>query len=278
MFCRVLISSCLLILCAVPTVRCSAREVVAFWGFADDYSFPETANKLDFAADVDNSIGDSANLQSYLGNADNLDDNGGVGFVSYLSPTSGINYAPTRTLKWDDLRGGGDDFDIGGTTTFLVDKNDGNGLVSDEFGNDALLYITLNGQGYRDFQVRFDAEGTPGDLPTTFDIFYRIGGTGNWFRELDQDDISLNFQDYDPVDPDNQFADSGVISLSANLNDQPIIELIINDFDEFGNDELEIDNIEITANVVPEPTSVVTLLTSIALVGGCLTRSRRALR
>lgn len=267
------IAACALLSLVLSTPQSIAREVVAFWGFADDYSFPETANKLGFAADVDNTAGTNANLQAYLGDAEDLDENGGGGFTSCFSPTSGVTYAPTRTVKWDDLKGGGDDFDINGTTEFLVDKNDGNGPVTDEFGNDALIYITLNGTGYRDFEVRFDVEGTPGDLPTTFDIFYRTGGTGTWFREFAQDDIPLNFQDYDPIDPENQFADSGVFSLSASLNGQSQIELIINDFDEFGNDELEIDNIEITANVIPEPASL-----AIAIVGGVVVCGLRRTR
>lgn len=92
-------------------------SVVAFWGFADSYDFTENPNKQDFAADVDATLAGDASLQAYLGNADELDDNGG-GFVPYTSATSGVTYDPTRTLKYDDLRGGGDDFDLGGSRRF----------------------------------------------------------------------------------------------------------------------------------------------------------------
>ena len=249
-------------------------DVIAFWDFATPYDFDDGAdgpNKQDFLATqfgVDRTGSGNANLQAFLGNAGNLDTNGGSGFLSYQSPVSGINYGPSRTLKWDDLAGGGDDFDIGGQTEFNVSK-DGDPVELDDFGNDALMYITLDGTGFRDLQFRFDIEGTPGEpnpdpdldastLPDNFDVFYRTTGTnGTWFRDLN--DVELTFFDQDPnnPDPDNQVARSGFISLGPALDNQSQIELIIGDFDEDGNDEMEIDNIEIVGNVaaVPEPSS-----------------------
>ncbi|TWU43237.1 hypothetical protein Q31b_22750 [Novipirellula aureliae] len=237
-----------------------AAEVVAFWGFADDYDFEGTGvgganpSKINFAAEVNNTPG-AANLQAYLGIPDELDPNGGGGSRAYTSPTSGITYAPTRTVKWDDLKGGGDSFDIGGVDTFMVDKLDGDGPLANDFGNDALMYITFDGTGFKDFEFRFDIEATPDDLADSFDVFYRVGGSGTWFRDPSQNNISLSFQDYDVVDPDNQFALSGQISLSSSLNNQASIELIINDFAENGNNEMEIDNFEIIGSAVPEPGS-----------------------
>jgi hypothetical protein len=167
----------------------------------------------------------------------------------------------TNTLKFDDLAGGGSNFDIGGVSTFLVDKNDGAGPLNDNFGNDALVYITLDGTDYEDFEIRFDVEATPGELPTSFDIFFRTGATGGvWYRETLQNNIPLTFVDYSPADPENQYANSGVISLSSILNGASPIEIILNDFSENGNDEMELDNIEITANrTVPEPSSLLLL-------------------
>jgi hypothetical protein len=266
------------ILCATAIVcgqlvfssSANARDVVAFWGFADNYDFTTNPNKQDFAADVDATLTDNANLQAYLGVADELDNNGGAGFVSYTSPTSGIAYGETRSLKFDDIKGGGNNFDIGGVSTFLIDKNDGAGPIAGNFGNDALLYITLDGTGYEDFQIRFDAEGEPADHPTSFDIYFRTGSTaGTWLRLLSQDNILLNFVDYSPVDPENMYADSGVISLSPILNGASI-ELILSDFQEGpGNGELEFDNIEISANLtVPEPGSVVLLGLGLLVIAG----------
>lgn len=264
-----LLVACFLV-CNGVTLAASP-SVVAFWGFSEDYDFPANPNKQDFAADVDATATGDANLQAYLGVADELDDNGGNGFA-YTSPVSGIAYGPTRSLKWDDLKGGGDDFSIDGVDTFQVDKQDGAGPVADDFGNDALVYLSLNGAGHSGFGVRFDIEGTPGDLPDSFDLFYRVGGAGStWFRDPDQNNIGLSFMDYDPVDPENQFASSGLISLSTALDNAESIEIILSDFAENGNNEMEIDNVEIVATAIPEPTGALTLLAGAACL---LTRCR----
>jgi hypothetical protein len=246
-----------------------ARDVIAFWGFEDSYDFATNPNKQDFLADAGTQAG-TANLQAYLGNAGNLDNDGGTGSVSYTSPTSGLTYDETFTLKFNDLAGGGNDFDIGGVTSFQVDKNDGAGPLADDFGNDALVYITLDGTGYEDFEIRFDIEATPASLPTTFDIFFRTGATGGvWYRKTVQNNIALTFVDYSTPDPENKHANSGVISLSSILNGASPIEIILNDFSENGNDEMELDNIEITANrTVPEPGSLVLLAVAALSVAG----------
>ena len=253
-----LIFCALICLCAYMSFSTSAqaRDVIAFWSFDDPYDFTTNPNKQDFAANAGN-----GNLQAYLGVANSLDNNGGSGFVTYTSPTSSVFYDVTNTLKFDDLKGGGSDFDIAGVSTFQVDKSDGAGPLADNFGNDALIYITLDGTGYEDFEIRFDIEATPGELPATFDIFFRTGATGGvWYRETLQNNIGLTFVDYVPADPENQYANSGVISLSSILNGASPIEIILNDFAELGNDEMELDNIEITANrTVPEPSSLLLL-------------------
>ncbi len=267
-------------LCALllPSPTLCAREVVAFWGFEERFEFPADANKQDFLGDVDATAAGNANLQAYLGVAEELDANGGGGFVTYTSPTSGLFYDTTYTVKFDDLKGGGDDFDISGVSSFTIDKNEGAGPEpGGDFGNDALLYLTFDGTGFEDFQVRFDVEGTPGDLPTTYDIFFRTSGTaGVWNRLPSQNNLPLDFQDYDPADPENMFAHSDVVSLSSLLDGDSAIELIINDFAENGNKEMELDNIEITANramMVPEPGAL--LMLSLSIVGAGVRRSRR---
>jgi hypothetical protein len=273
-------------------------DVVAFWGFQNTFGFDDGAdgpNMQDHLADVDNTVSGGANLQTYLGDASDLDDNGGGGFTTYTSPVSGVTYGASRTVKWDDLAGPGDDFSIATQTVFDIDFNDGLGPVSGEdFGNDALVYIVLDGTGFQDFQIRFDIEGTPLDpdpgidpvtglpeipesfLPDEFDIFYRVAGPGGvWFR--DYNNFDLTFLPVDPANPDNQAGDTGgYVPLNAALDNASQIEIIFNDFDNNGNGEMELDNIEIVANqvsVVPEPTS-----TSLFLVAGlgCLGLRRRS--
>lgn len=254
-------------------------EVVAFWDFGTSFDFDDGAdgpNNQDFQASsfgVDNTVSGNANFQAFLGEADELDDNGGSGFISYTSPVSGITYGPSRTVRWDDLAGGGDDFSIAGNSLFNIARGS-NPPVADDFGNDALIYLTLDLTGYQDLQFRFDIEGTPGQidlddptapivdtLPNEFDVFYRTTGpNGTWFRPDDLNNIDIDFFDYTPVDPENQFGETGFIPLGSALDNQPQVEIIIADFD--GNDELEIDNFEIVANAIPEPTSLLLLLST----------------
>ena len=40
----------------------------------------------------------NVNLQIFLGDASELDDNGGGGFFSYTLPVSGVTYEPSRTI------------------------------------------------------------------------------------------------------------------------------------------------------------------------------------
>lgn len=255
----------------------SQTDVIAFWDFRTEFDFDDGAdgpNMQDFPASIfgiDNTVSSDANFQAFLGNASNLDDNGGGGFVSYTSPVSGLTFEPSRTVRWRDLAGGGDDFDINGQTTFDVIRGS-NPLEEDDFGNDALIYLTFDGTGFSDLQFRFDIEGTPGQpdpndpgapiislLPDEFDVFYRITGpNGAWFRPDELNNIDIEFFDFDPIDPENQFGETGFISLGSALDNASQIEIIINDFD--GNDELEIDNFEIVGNAIPEPTSTFLIL------------------
>ena len=229
-------------------------DVVAAWEFLD-YDFEDTVAAQDAAdlpgrftlnAEVNNTVSNAA-VEIFLGNAGNLDDNGGGGFTNYTSPVSGQTFLPTRTVKFDDLAGGGNDFDIGGTSTFSIDTNDGMGAVAGEdFGNDALLYFTLDGSGFQDFQLRFDAEGTPVNpdpddpnvpepfLPDGFDIFYRTTPGGTWFREVDQNNVPLIAQGDPDAENENQRLgidanEDGIVdsyvSLAAALNNASSIEI-----------------------------------------------------
>ena len=252
-----------------PSQANAQTDVIAFWDFGTDFDFADGfdgPNAQDFPASefgVDNTVSNNANFQAFLGDAANLDCNGGGGFVSYTSPVSGITVGPSRTVKWDDIRGGGDDFDINGQTIFNVIRGD-NDAAEDDFGNDALIYLTFDATGFQDLQFRFDIEGTPGQpdpnnpnaeiedtLPTQFDVFIRTTGpNGTWFRPDELNNIEIEFFDYDPVDPENQFGETGYISLGSALDNASQVEIIFNDFDgETANDEMEIDNFEIVGNV-----------------------------
>ena len=273
---RFLSLALLLAACSLTLNQENAQtDVVAFWGFQQNFNFADGAdgpNMQDHLADVDNTVSGGANLQTYLGDAGDLDDNGGGGFTSYTSPVTGATFGPSRTIRWTDLSGPGADFSIAGQTLFNVDFLDGLGpIAGEDFGNDALVYITLDGTGFQDFQFRFDIEGTPFDpspdidpvtglpeepesfLPDEVDIFYRTTGpSGTWFRMLNNFD--LTFLPIDPANPENQVGNTGgYVPLDAALNNASQIEIIFSDFDSDGNGEMELDNIEIVANAVPTP-------------------------
>lgn len=255
-----------------PSQANAQTDVIAFWDFRTDFDFSDGGdgpNQQDFPASefgVDNTVSNNANFVAFLGNAGNLDNNGGSGFVSYTSPVSGITVGPSRAVKWDDLRGGGVDFDINGQTIFNVIRGN-NPAAEDDFGNDALIYLTFDATGFQDLQFRFDIEGTPGQpdpndptaeiedtLPTQFDVFIRTTGpNGTWFRPDELNNIGIEFFDYEPVDPENQFGETGYVSLGPALDNASQVEIIINDFDaETGNDEMEIDNFEIVGNLADD--------------------------
>lgn len=135
------------------------------------------------------------------------------------------------------------------------------------------MYLTFDGSGFTDFQLRFDILGTVGDLPSSFDLFYRVDGPGGtWFRDPAQNNIPLVFEDFDPVDPEEQLADSGMISLASLLNGAGSIELIVSDFAENGNGEMQIDNLEIVATAIPEPSTLAVALAGALAVAGRLRR------
>jgi hypothetical protein len=230
-------------------------EVLAFWGWESHADFTSDPSKQDYAADVDNTASGSAILQAFLGDPANLDDNGGGGWETYTSATSGITYNPTDTLKYDDLKGGGADFDIGGTTLFDIDKNDGAGAVQDDFGNDALMYLVFDTTGYQNVRYRFGIESEPDDLAASYDVFFRVGGSGTWFRDVADNNIDIS-GDYVAFDADNSQASLALRSFNSSINNQSLVEIIVSDFAELGNGEMEIDNFEIVATAIPEPGSL----------------------
>jgi len=157
-----LLPTILLAACCFSNTEVEAQtDVVAFWGFENDFLFPDGTNAQDFAADVNNTVG-NPNLQGFIGDGTELDSNGGGGFRPYTSSVSGATFGPSRTIRWTDARGGGNDFSIAGQTLFDVAEDGGPVVSGEDFGNDALVYITLDATGFQDLELRFDLEGTPG--------------------------------------------------------------------------------------------------------------------
>lgn len=249
------------------------RVVVAFWNFPTEDDFPlDDAPVHYWNFEPSTGIRSEASLlTAFIGKLmnntnPNLDPNGGKG-MEYTSTVTGTHYAESRSLHFEDLNGKGDLFEIDGSTTALQDR--GLGTEERDFSNDALLYIQLDGSELEDFRLRFDVNVDKSTPAESFDLFFRTTGEGGiWYRDESYDNLSLNIN---PNTSDGTVA----ISLPAALDNEPYIELILNDFDEgeVANSDLEIDNLEITA--VPEAGSALGAFTS-ALTLGFLRNRRTA--
>lgn len=264
---------------ALPTLGAPAaeaqdaqREVVTFWNFPSKADFPGDSapvNYWDFETEI-GSHSETSVLTAFVGAAmkdldPNIDPNGGKG-LAFTSPVSGITYAASRSLHFEDLKGPGDNFEIDGSSTVIQDR--GQGATLEDFSNDALVYIQFDGSGLSDFELRFDVQVDKSTPATSCDLFYRIDGEGGtWYRSEEYDNLSLN------LDP--EFDGTATLVLPEELDGQANIELILNDFDEGDppgpNSDLEIDNVEITA--VPQPGPVLGALTSTLTLG--ILRARR---
>ena len=127
-----------------------------------------------------------------------------------------------------------------------------------------MSYIYFDGQGFSDFELRFDVQVEETTPATSFDLFYRTTGAGGVFYRA-ENNTSLNI--------DSEFNGSATVILPAALDRQSNIEIILTDFDEgeVANGDLEFDNIEITA--VPEPGAALGAITT-ALGVGALRKKR----
>jgi hypothetical protein len=206
-------------LAALIAGRHAQGEVLAFWNFGDG---PDTGDYSE-TVKVNNTVGTP---QIFIQKADK--DANGKGGTSYMSSDSGVLYDATRAAGWDDFAKSGGD-------------------------NDGEIIIALNTTGFTDLFIRFDLRAeSVDDLFNRLDFDYSLS-------PLDDENGTMDFQGGTAVDIANnlnvnlvnnvwgvfEFDLSGVTA----LNDQGIVNLRLNDFQ--GNDELIVDNVEITGlNIV----------------------------
>jgi len=213
-------------------------EVLAFWNFGDG---PDGGDYTE-TVKVNNTAGTPL---IFIQKADK--DLNGKGGTSYMSSDSGVSYDATRAAGWDDFAKSGGD-------------------------NDGEIIISLNTTGFTDLSIRFDLRAeSVDDLFNRLDFDYSLS-------PLEDENGTMDFQGGTAVDIANnlnvnlvnnvwgvfEFDLSGVTA----LNDQGIVNLRLNDFQ--GNDELIVDNVEITGVPIPEPNSVI-----LALLACLLVRCRR---
>jgi hypothetical protein len=113
-------------------------------------------------------------------------------------------------------------------------------------GNNAKWIVTIDTVGWTDIGVRFDYKAW-NTSTKSFDIDYRLNDTDAW----------TNILNNTPITGDSAFH-SFTYSLAGitNINNQPVVELRFNDFDNKGSGKLAFDNFELTGTLIPEPATI----------------------
>jgi hypothetical protein len=113
-------------------------------------------------------------------------------------------------------------------------------------GNNAKWIVTIDTAGWTDIGLRFDYKAW-NSKTTSFDIDYRLNDTDAW----------TNILNNTPITGDSAFH-SFSYSLAAldAIENQPVVELRFNDFDNHGSGKLAFDNFELTGTQIPEPSTI----------------------
>ncbi len=113
-------------------------------------------------------------------------------------------------------------------------------------GDNARWIVTLNTTGWTDISLRFDYKAWSSKT-NSFDIDYRLNDTDAW----------TNILNNTPIVGDSTFHSFAysLASLDA-IENQPVVELRFNDFDNHGSGKLAFDNFELTGTQIPEPATI----------------------
>jgi hypothetical protein len=113
-------------------------------------------------------------------------------------------------------------------------------------GNNAKWIVTIDTIGWTDMAVRFDYK-TWKTSTNSFDIDYRLNDTDAW----------TNILNNTPITADSAFHSFAysLASLDA-IENQSVVELRFNDFDNHGSGKLAFDNFELTGTQIPEPVTI----------------------
>jgi hypothetical protein len=146
-----------------------------------------------------------------------LDPDGKDGWA--YTDTAGILHAMGQSAAWDELKITGDN---------------------------ARWIVTLNTTGWQDISLRFDYKAW-NSKTTSFDIDYRLSDLDPW----------TNILNNTPIVGDSAFHSfaHSLASLDA-IENQPVVELRFNDFDNKGSGKLAFDNYELTGTQIPEPATI----------------------
>jgi hypothetical protein len=115
-------------------------------------------------------------------------------------------------------------------------------------GDNARWIVTIDTVGWTDIALRFDYKAWSSKT-TSFDIDYRLNDTDAWTNIVNNTPIIGGSSGF------LTFPSYSLAGITA-LNNQPVVELRFNDFDNKGSGKLAFDNFELTGTQVPEPATI----------------------
>ncbi|MBS3820582.1 MAG: PEP-CTERM sorting domain-containing protein [Phycisphaerae bacterium] len=219
-----------------------AATIIAFWDFNGGFDVDDETVQIVHSA----SIGSGTVYQQRADTDGN--GKGGVAFSQsgFDGSPAGINVQEGKSMAWDDVAKSGD--------------------------NDAEFFIVFDTTNLQDIEIRFDIEGNEDKGIASFDVKY---DTNPLEDVTDPGDVTGTIKDFAGGNStdylNNTSAPAGVndgfvpysldMSSVTGINDQSTVAVRFDDFED--NDTMSIDNVLITATVIPEPSAMLLLGTGI---------------
>lgn len=222
---RKVIALMTLVLLPALSGQAGATSLMAIWDFG-----PNAPNYSEVVT-AENVIG----VSTLVLDGGQIDINGknGTGYTD----TAGIWHEAGQAGAWEDLRVAG--------------------------GKDAEWIMTINTTSWEDMMIRWDCKAWDANT-RSFDLDYRIGGSGVWTEILNNEQGLVGDETYQSFSYD-------LSSITA-IENQAIVEFRFYNLDRYGNGKFAFDNLELSGAVIPEPTSIFLL----GLGGLAFLRKRRA--
>ncbi|MCP5532177.1 MAG: hypothetical protein H7A49_10345 [Akkermansiaceae bacterium] len=210
----------------------SDAAVLAFWDFNNGFVEADASPQI-----VHGSVIGVANL--YQQRADT--DGNGKGGNAFADAANGINAVAGQSMAWDDIAKSGD--------------------------NDAEFFLVFSTIGYKDIEISFDFQNNGTSPIESYDLKFSL----NTLQDVtNPGDVSGTVKDFaggvsteitnnTAVSASTSFTRVAVnLSSQTAINDQGYVAIRFDDWQNgAANDDMRIDNVLITGNLVPEPSAAV---------------------